>query len=498
MNSIKKTIIENKNSIRLYGGIIILAFLICGVFLRFHMTSDSYSWILNKFYFVDNALFSIGGRPISDFFLYYTEIINLNMIKYQTFYNFISIIIMICSTILLYKLILKLKITSFSNKKFIILASFLIIFNVFGFEMFLYNVMFSLSIQYLLIIYSLKILLDKTDVKNIITAILLNFLGLCVYQAIGSLFLPLGIILIGYKVREQKNIVIIKEYLKLVFIYGVACVLNLTIIKMVAANRYDTAVSIYDNFIYMMNGQKTVWINSFGVLPKYFFLGSIIILLLISFIIILKNKKVKMLKMLSILIFSIAALVFLSLAPLLLAKGWMVPRTCMILSTIPGIILLFISLFGFNDEKNHQKVLEYILAIILFIYISFMLNAAYIMNNSLLLVNSIDKSTTLKIEKIIKKYEKNNNVEITKVSFKNDLSVGLTQANFRFPGMDAFARAYATPWSRLGIMEYYMKRDFIEVEMSEGIYSQFKNMDWNEFDETQIIIKDNILNIMIY
>ena len=124
MKDFLKNLKENKK-IQLYFVILVLAFIVCGPFLRFHLATDSYNMI-NTFVGSINA--SISDRPISDLFLAYTRVIDFDMMNHQQFYTSLSIFIMVGATILLYMICENL--TQNKNKSIWItgISSFLIIF----------------------------------------------------------------------------------------------------------------------------------------------------------------------------------------------------------------------------------------------------------------------------------------------------------------------------------------------------------------------------------
>ncbi len=63
---------------------------------------------------------------------------------------------------------------------------------------------------------------------------------------------------------------------------------------------------------------------------------------------------------------------------------------------------------------------------------------------------------------------------------------------------DTNIKAYSTDWSTQAILEYYLKRDLTQIEKDETIAKEFKQKDWKEFNDEQIILKNNLIIICLY
>jgi hypothetical protein len=495
----KKNLVDNiyKYLFKRRGFIIcfIIIFLICLPFFCFHLSTDGY-YIINGLLYSNNPLLSISGRPISDFIVFYNNLIGLNMNSHQLLFNVLSMFISFIAIIISYKLIKN--ITNNQNTSiFLILMSLtFVFFNPFGFELYLYNVAFSISIEYLLIIYSIKLLLESTNLKNCLIAIVLNFFGLCIYQGTSVLFVPLALILLNRKnINSQKDTDYWKDTFKIISIYAFSCLLNLIYLKMVPISRYTAPSGIISGIKSILLRQKFLWINTFGIIPNYIFLLLIMALIIIALFVILNSHKSKLFKKYNLitLVLFIISTIGLSFLPLVFSSILIVPRVVMIISALPGLLLLFI-LLNYNQKDNYYKNLNLIILLIVVVYSFILINSSSILVNGLKITNSIDQSEANKIQQTI---ENKSITDIKYLYFSPDKKVTWERVG-NFWGMDTFIRALTAEWSRVALMNYSTGRNYenLNVENNSLEYknkiNEFNNyclsQDWNEYNDSQIMI----------
>jgi hypothetical protein len=95
-------------------------------------------------------------------------------------------------------------------------------------------------------------------------------------------------------------------------------------------------------------------------------------------------------------------------------------------------------------------------------------------------------------------YENQTNIIVSKVIFYCDKNI-----NLDFWGEEMFASKYPVyyvNWSRVYALNIYLNRKLIEQNPDENspIYNFFINKDWNEFNEEQIIIDGDTVNICMF
>lgn len=499
MNKLIEVLKKNKKEVGLYLAIVLLGFLCIGPFFKFHMTPDSYLLInpKNDVYSRDmlgSVVNSISGRPLSDMFLFYVNMIGLNMMSNQGLFNFLSIVILIIATILLYKTCEEL--TKNRTKSIWItgLASFLIIFNAFSFELFVYNVMTSLSIQYIIVIYAVRILLKELTIRNICISTILNIIGLCIYQGIGPLFIGLGMILLGYKYKNEPLIQNIKRYFIIGIIYGISCISNLILINITDTNRYES-ITLGEGIKRIFETQQTIWIDSYGFFPKFFFLGIIVLFLAITFIYIIKKDKKNFWNMSICIVGAIVMTSIAALIPYIVSTVSIVPRTILTISTIPWLILLFMGI----NYIDINSMLRLLIGIIIGGYIFVLVNLSYRLVDAIVRINDYDKYIAGKVMRAIEEYELTNNIEVTKFSYCYDENYTWWIPNQPNVNIDCLGRALTVSWSWKDVIWHYYGKDFEIVPMDDDVYNTYiKGKDWSEFSEEQLIFVKDTLYMVSY
>ena len=490
---------EKKKKIGFMFIIIVLGFICLAPFFKFHMTPDSYLLINPKAdsYWKENQsamVKSVSGRPISDMFLFYVNSIGFNMMKYQGLFNFLSIVIMLIATFYLYKTCEELTNHKIKSMWITGFATFLIIFNAFSFELYVYNVMTSLSIQYIIIILSVRLLIKEINIRNILIGIILNSLGLCIYQGISPIFIPLAMILIGYKYKDESLVQNIKNYFIIGIIYGISCVSNLILIKITSTSRYES-MSVLDGIKRIIEAQKTIWVDTYGFLPRYFFLVTILSFLGIALFYIIKKDKQNFWKMVICLFGAVVMTIVAALIPYVVSTVSIVPRTILTISTIPWLILLFI---GINYIEIND-ILKIYIGLVIGLNIFILTNLSYRLVDAIVRVNEYDELIAGQVMEIIEEYEKTNNTKITKFSYCRDENYTWAIPNQPAINIDCLGRALTVPWSWKHVFYHYYGRQFESVPMDENVYQTYiKGKDWDEFNEEQIICIDDTVYMVSY
>ena len=489
--------------------ILIIVVLICLPFMNYHLTTDGYQIMYNTSTYLENPLISFSGRPISDFILYYLNSIGMNINIYQILFNFLGCVITFIASVKLYRIINNLIQNQKKSFFLLMMSSIFIFYNSFGFELVLFNVFFSISLQYLLIVKSVEYIVKELNTKNIVVATLLTFLGLCIYQGASVLFLPLALILIGYKNKNEKFAMFIIDFIKIFAIYGFACVFNLLYIEILpVVSRYDTGVTILESIKSILSRQPFLWESSFNIFPKYTFLLSNIVLTLLSLILIIRNKdkiNSKLNQIITLIGVILSTIVF-SYLPLVFSNTLLTPRVVMIISSLPGLLLLFILMFN-NIEYDNKKINLYSMCFAFVILYSFLLiHASSILVDSLVKTN---KEDALEIKLIDEEIKQKSSENVNYLVFFTDQSI-IWGRNGKFLGLDIAIRAHATPWSRLYATNYYADEDYKEKTNDLNLESmQYQNMyhkyekyctdnNWDSYNSEQINVYKDTAFICVY
>lgn len=485
-----KEIIKN-SSFKNWMIVIIITLFIGFPFLKFHITSDGYSHLMGNFAKGRNVLLSNTGRPLSDFVISYFNILGFNIIKYQSFFNFLSIVITIISMYVFYKKINEITNNKITSQLLLILSTLFIYMNVFSFELYLFSVMFSISIQYLLITISLNFITENISFKNIVYSVVLNGLGAFFYQGILPLYLPLAFLIVGF-INKNKNFkTYVIENIKIFLIFGFSVISNFLYLKILPANRYEVGLGFKERIKSILSAQKLLWVDTYNIFVKYSFLMIILLLIIIAIYIIIKNKKSKKINDFLTLVLAFFTPIVASYAAVFVSGIIFVPRAVTIVSSLPGILMLFILMFRKESPENNKLNLNFIFCLISICLCLFLVEASSSMVGELIDTNSRDKDEIQKIYNIIK------DADVDYVSFAPDMFISYTYT-VRYNTIEAYVRSFSTVWSRTNSINYYLKTNYQEVEATEEIKAYCSNNNWSEFNKEQIIIKDKVAYICIY
>lgn len=494
MKRVKEKILDMTHDKDLYiFTLITLVFF--GIFLCMQYALDTYS------VFTEGAKnitihFASCGRFITALFTSLTlGILKLN--EYIVYYISYGLAI-ICTILSLYKFNKIIK-EDIKQNAISILISTLVIINPFSIELYIYIEKGIMVLSILLCVLAFeqinKYFKDK-NTKHIIMPMILMFLANCCYQGTIGIFVVISLI---YILKYSKNIKdFIKNNIIVALTYGIPTVLNFIMIKLFFSNaRVSGEIIFSESISKVFSGILRIFHDSYGLMPEYLFFIIIVILsLFIIYKIFLgeKNNKEKIYGVLE-LIYIIGVTVLVTVVPQLCQSTssiWFVPRSSYSIASLIGILLLY--LFINYEVKNGQKILLkivfYILLIIQVItFIKFSIDG--------FIVNYEDKQNALRIVEIIKDYESKTGTNVDKIAFYNDKLISYTYKNIEVSG-DMNTKAFANEWSALALIKYYSNKQFQTVEKDKEIELSFKEKNWENFSEEQIIIKDGIIHICNY
>lgn len=243
--------------------------------------------------------------------------------------------------------------------------------------------------------------------------------------------------------------------------------------------------------------QKTIWVDSEGMLPKGLLLGLLLLLLSVLFIGMYRRKE-KLLTYLYIIIILLSGQAVLYLAVLMQGTIWLPARILLPLFGVFSILIWLICYYLTEKKIIFPRILMVI--IIFFIGVNFcsvQKNAA-----DALITNNLDKFYIEAINNYISKYEQENNLQIAEAGFCSDASRQTKYGNYinnnTYFG-ELSNKGFATEWSDIQTLNYYTGRSLIKTEMPEDIKEYFLSQNWMGYDaEEQIVFRENCVYICIY
>lgn len=489
MDNLKKYIKETFRDKNLYI-LAIVTFLFFGAFNVLQYAPDTYSVFTNSTR--ENILhfFSCGRIATGIFFAVFIRILNFSDNTIYIISYIMAIVFTIASLYRLYKLLKK----DIKNETMCMITSILIVINVFSLELFVYIEKGILMLSVFLCIISVEQLRKffEGSKKSIIWAVIWMLIANCCYQGTVGLFVAISLV---YIIKYSNNV---KEFIKnniiVALTYGIPAVINFAMVRFIFTNsRVKGEIILMESLKKIAIGIKNMLVETCGLFPKYLFL--IILTTLIIWLIykIMKddNKKTRILEILYIIIGTI----FIAVAPQILQDTnsiWLVPRSIYPAASLIGI-LLFYALSRFHIEKKELNVIT-IISVIIFI-IQFIYFNIFIIDNYI--VNYEDKQNSIQISELMNKYEEETGTQITKIAFYQDQTPSYTYSGIKASG-DINIKALYPNWSARAVINYYTNRNLVEIEKNENIEKDFKEKNWNYFDNEQVLIVGDTLHLCIY
>lgn len=406
---------------------------------------------------------------------------------------------LICTVISLYRLF-KLINKDIENKILSCLMATLVIINIFSFELYVYiekGIMMFSVLMCILAVEQVDKYLENRNWKYFVWAIFYMIIATFSYQGTVGIFVAISLI---YIIKYSKTIIeFLLNNVKVALIYGIPAIVNFILVRFTNSNsRVEGNIILSESVQKIIEGTKNLLINTYDLFPKYLF--SICILGIILFAIykaILSQEgeiKEKLLKI-SGLIYILVGTLFATVAPQILQNTdsiWFVARSSYPMASVIGILLIYI----FNNfniktiEKNSIVVLSISFMIIQLIFFMRFAIDGYT-------VNYIDKQQATQIINKINIYEEQTGNKITKIAFYQDKSTAYVYPDIKASG-DINIRAFSKDWVTTAIINYYSGRQLENIKGSEHLVQNFKEHDWSEYNQEQIIFENDTIHLCLY
>lgn len=472
---------------------LLITILFFGIFIRMDFATDSYTVFMQSA--KENiSHFLMSGRFITAFAEAVVRGLNLsNQITYVCSF----LLAILANTYAMNKLF-KIAKEEIEDKKMAILASVLIIINLFSFELYLFIEKGILWLSVLFNVLAVEKLISywKGNKKSIFWVLGYLILANFAYQGTVGIFVAISLIFILQYAKNFKEF--IKNNILTAFLYGIPAILNYAIAKFLFHNnRLVGESNIALAIEKVVNGTKTMLQNTYNVLPNYVFLIFLGIVLAITLWVILqkirKEKKgyYQLLEPLYLIIGTLAV----TIVPQLMQNAnsiWFVARSTYTFPAIIGILILYCVL----RHKTSKKINRVLMAIGI-IYLVVQLISFQKIGVDHYITNYLDQYICEKIEKEVQNYEQTTGKQVTKVAFYEDSIMEYAYPNLYCNG-DTNVKALLPSWNRKHVINYYLHRNLEEVEAEEKIKEEFKQENWTQFAKEQVKIQANTLHLCIY
>ena len=468
-----------------------------------HYAQDTYHTEAYGFSYTAKNAFLFSGRPITAIAFYIADILNLKIETHVLIMSCFSIVNLTIAVYILYNTIKKTLGKDYNNKieYLILIVSFITVFNFCTMDLLVFSESGILTMG---LLFSVLAGCEWTSIKKskYIKILLFTIIGVLCYQGILNIYVPIALIFIVNKNKGK-----IKEAFKEAFIvlllYGTALIASMlasnVISKIFELSSRPTIVptiqSILNTYLKYIN---ILVINTLNIGQKYWYIILIAIISIIYFTVVIKNKysKIYIFYYIAILLSSI----LLPILPLVIQsedKQYLEPRMCMSFGASIGIAIMY-ALFtiNMNENKIFTKIFN-IISILIFV-----INCQYVIHSSseMISTNLLDRNIAMAILNKIENYEKETNAEIKNMGIDYD-----TNLEFYYNGTQIYRclnlKSLATDWAIEPILKIYgNKEEHLKlVEVPEEIHNKyFKNKNWTNYSEEQIVFEGDTMYICIY
>lgn len=466
--------------------------------IQMHFAPDTYQVVVLGYKEYAKQYFLKSGRIITVASFFLADKLNISYKAYIIFMELLAIASQSFSTLLLYGLLIRKTEVKNNTYKYLLLASsFLIIFNPFALEFLLYAESGIICLSILFCILGLRVFFSNSKYRYL-KAMILVIIATVLYQGNVNIFFTLAVMFsfIVNRRNEKQNW---KNTIKDIFLAGTILVIAFvftTILIFICnniineeqkrfANEYN--ISILEIFKSFISTSKSILINGFNFIHKGILLYAIIFT---AFFIAIKTELSYLIKY----IFTIFIALAVCILPIYTMKEIFInARMCMSIGAIIGISFVYM-IMKINYKSKIEKSILITLISMTIIYTGY--NYLTI-SQSNIEENKIDNEVGYKIKDIVQNYEKEKNIKITKVAVTNDSDRSFYSSkkiNNTFT-----ERSTANYYCIKEVLEYYLQTPITKVKMDEYIYNNnFKDKNWDEFSEEQIVIKDDVMYMCIY
>ncbi len=489
MEKVKK-IVKNKE-FWLFALITIIFF---GTFIKMEYATDTYSvFATNRQEII--AHFMQSGRFVTAFSGWISTKLALGN---TTIYLISVILAFACTSISMYKLYTILK-AEIKNNLVLVISAILLILNVFSIELYLFleKGVLMLSVLLCVLAFEKMIKFFEGDKKAILWVFVYMLIANFSYQGTVALFVALCTLYIIKNAKNIKTFIINNIYTAIC--YGIPALVNYLTVKVIYSNpRVSAENNLLLSIEKIIDGTKYMIGSTYSILPKYFFVGVLSLIIFVGIINILRQKETAKKKILLILgiVYIILVTTVFTIFPQIMqstASISFVPRSTYAFASIIGLVLAYLCM-----NVKLEKISQDILIGILIIYLSLQYIGFQNIIRDRYILNYMDYNQFLQIQNKVQKYEEETGNKIEKISLYPAEYVQYSYPNLFVSG-DTNLKAMFPEWARKSYLEYYFNRTFTQVEQNQEIYEQyFKDKNWTFFDDEQIVLIEDTMHIYVY
>ncbi len=521
-----------KNKVFMLYLFITIAFF--GMLIKLEYATDTYA----VFNFDKEAVYmqyAMSGRFITGVALKFFKMINISEKAIYTISYILAIFCAVSSQFILHEILEK----DIKSKVLKIIIPTLIIINPFSIELFLFIEKGFMWLGILACVLALKNLQNyferkgeifvkkkvnykikkmpqknKREKKYFLYSLFFMLIANCLYQGVVGIFLSVALVFIlkySKNIRKVASLHVqvasekssdfseaIKEFIANNFIagsiYAIPALINYLFVKIkFKESRVNGQIVILDSLEKIWQNTSNMFKTMYGILPKYTF----ILLILFTFAVFCSKiwKEEKKLLIILKFVYILVGIIFVAIAPQILQPTdliWFGLRSTYSFASMYGVLILYLAM---NYEL--EEISKYTVIILSVMLLTFQAQKFIKIEKDRYLLNKNDKEITMQIAEYIKAYEETTGNKVTEISWYEDEKPNYTYSGI-FVTSDMNVKSYSSDWSTVEILKYYLKREIKLVKKDENLEKEFKSKNWNEFNEEQIVFKNNKLHLCNY
>lgn len=488
-----KSKLEGIKKVKLeYILIIVLTLLFSVLFINEHFALDTY-FFQNSGFDANQEVYLRSGRIIMYIFLGVTQFLHLSYFKVKLLSWLIGTFSLIIGSVVLDRLLEKL------NKKInpVIrsILSTMIVVSPFVLELFIYTeltgVMCFGILSSVISAYFLYDYIENGKKRGIVKSLLFMLLAVCSYQGVVSIFIMLSTFLIS---RCSKNF---KQFIRynfvMLLVYGIPAMIDLIIVKLLGSARNNVSHNdLFETITKILDGLKKIMVNTSNMLPSYFFIT--IVAIMVALIIVSSLREKRYLKIFWSIYMIVFTIIFSLLPQFFVATAsvWIVARSTIAISSLIGMLLTFY-LYNFRLTEFKQILVISIMSLT----IPLQYSCWDKLSIDHYLVNKLDQTYTVKIIEKIREYESTNHTNVEYLKLYNDANVSYLYESTN-PIGDINIRVYAVDWARVDIISMYAGFKYKNAIDNSDFKTFCESKNWDEFNDEQLKFDGKNVYVCVY
>lgn len=483
-----------------YLYLMLLELLCFGGICLFGFSTDSYTTFMSPDHLYDWMINS-NGRVLIGFMYKVWNVLGLSDRVFYTL-NFVFFLVFIFIACCFVNKLLREFVTSeilSITLSFITIANFFIV----EYLCFLEKAGFALSILLSCIAAYFMVEFLKADKRKVLFLILSHFflnLSALTYQAVVSLFIALTV---PFAFKYMKNFTSYIINLALIAaMYAVSVAIAFDVLLAAGSVRNGISVGIWQGIETITQSYVYICATGIRIMPKWFYLCSVVLLGILNVIGIFTRyrKEERLMSLINYLMLNI----IIPLAALItvFSSGWaLTPRVVYTAGALPGVLIInyFVNVASGSESKVcitdilRKLISVYcVLVIVLQFFIFSKIFIAKYQNDAL------DRYRIEMVADRISEYTEDTGIEVKKICFYYDANPSGEQYPLVFFFKDMTASSFTREWSQLNAVNYYTGGNYEEAEKDTELAEYFHSVDWDVYNDDQLVFDGDTLHICVY